>query len=510
MSSFCAPTRNGTALYKKTTRTGPVIAVAAFAAFLATFNETFLNVAFVPIMGDFGVGEETVQWLVTGYMLGAAVMVPVTAFLYRTVSTGRLFLFSVGFLVVGSVVGALAPSFAVLLTGRVLQAVGTGMLIPIGMNITLAVAPREKLGAYLGLMGAMTTLGPSVSIIAAGSLLVVTGWTTLLWVFGALSALCFAAGATVLGDVAVLTHPRLDPMSVVTISLALVGILYGISTLFFGNLVTAAAAVVIGAVSLVVFVRRQFRLDEPLLDLSTLRNVPFALGVVMNMLTLVVIFAMNILIPIYVQSTLGEPALAAALALFPAILLSAIVAPLAGRWYDRRGPRLLLPAGFGLIAVFAVLVAAVIPTGSLPLVALAYVPVICGSALVIGPVQSFAVSHLAGHQHPHGVTVMSTGFQLAGCIGSSVFVGVYAAASAASTRPANDAASAGFLAAGLAASACAVAGLIIALVAVRHTPSTGPTSTVTSSTPTSAASPPDRHDLPAETPFRRPPKAADA
>ncbi len=120
------------------------IAVAAFAAFLATFNETFLNIGFSPIMSDLGVSVSTVQWLATAYMLGAAVMVPVSSFAYRSISTRKLFLSSVGLLIVGSLIGALAQNFQILLAGRIVQALGTGLLIPVGMNITLEVAPKER------------------------------------------------------------------------------------------------------------------------------------------------------------------------------------------------------------------------------------------------------------------------------------------------------------------------------------------------------------------------------
>lgn len=153
-----------------------IIVVSAFAAFLATFNETYLNIAFTPIMQDIGVGVATVQWLATAYMLGAAVMVPVSAFAYRSIPTRILFVATTALLVIGSVIGALAQEFNVLLIGRIVQALGTGMLIPIGMNITLEVAPREKLGAYMGIMGAMKTLGPSLSVIVSGLLLSVGSW----------------------------------------------------------------------------------------------------------------------------------------------------------------------------------------------------------------------------------------------------------------------------------------------------------------------------------------------
>lgn len=404
-----------------------ILAVAAFAAFLATFNETFLNVGFAPIMSSLDVDVSTVQWLATAYMLGAAVMVPVSAFAYRSYPTRPLFCATTALLVVGSVVGALAPNFAVLLAGRIVQALGTGMLIPIGMNITLEVAPREKLGTYMGIMGAMTTLGPSSSVILAGLILAVADWSMLLWVFAALSLLCFLSGAIVLRDIAHLTHPRLDAPSVALIALALIGILYGISTIFGGNVLIAVAAIVVGAAALAIFARRQGKLEEPLIDLRPLRIVPFTVGVVVNMIALVAIFAMNIIIPTYMQSVLGTPPLVASLVLFPAILCSCVVSPIAGRIFDKSGPGILLPVGFACIAVFSVLTSAFISSASYIVLAVLYVPVICGSALIIGPVQSFALSKLSPEMNPHGVTVMSTGFQIAGCIGSSLFTGVYSA-----------------------------------------------------------------------------------
>ena len=443
-----------------------IVAVAAFAAFLATFNETFLNVAFAPIMADLHVDVSTVQWLATAYMLGAAVMVPVSAFAYRSVPTRPLFVGTVALLVAGSVVGALAPSFPVLLAGRIVQALGTGLLIPIGMNITLEVAPREKLGTYMGIMGAMTTLGPSLSVIVAGVLLAAFDWHMLMVVFAVLAAACLVFGAVMLGDITKLTHPKLDASSVALVGIALIGLMYGVSTAFSGSVAVAVGAAAVGAVFLALFVHRQKRLEQPLIDLRPLSVRPFAMGVVVNMLSLVTIFAMNIIVPTYLQSVLGMDSLMASLALFPAILLSCAASPFAGRMYDRHGARVLLPVGFLLIGVFAVAVSVFISTGSIVAIALLYIPVICGSALIIGPVQSFALSRLEPEMNPHGVTVMSTGFQIAGCIGSSLFTGVYAAVlggQAAAGASAFDAASAGFLAAGLLVAAFALVGFLLAL-----------------------------------------------
>ncbi len=457
---------HGTVSTERARKPSTILVVAAFAAFLATFNETFLNVGFAPIMESLSVDVSTVQWLATAYMLGAAVMVPVSAFAYRSFPTRQLFCVTTALLVIGSVIGALAPNFTVLLVGRIVQALGTGMLIPIGMNITLEVAPREKLGTYMGIMGAMTTLGPSSSVILAGVILAFFSWSMLLWVFAGLSLLCFLAGAIILRDIAHLTHPKLDAPSVALIAIALIGILYGISTIFGGNVVFAVASIVVGAAVLVVFVVRQGKLAEPLIDLRPLKIPPFAVGVVVNMLSLITIFAMNIIVPTFMQSALGTPPLVASLILFPAILCSCVISPLAGRIYDKQGPGVLLPLGFLCIAVFSVLTAAFIATANPVLLAIIYVPVICGSALIIGPVQSYALSKLSPEMNPHGVTVMSTGFQIAGCIGSSVFVGIYAAvgaSQAASGASAIDAMSAGMLASGVLIGVVALAGFALAL-----------------------------------------------
>ncbi|MDR0853245.1 MAG: MFS transporter [Clostridiales Family XIII bacterium] len=448
-----------------------IVAVAAFAAFLATFNETFMNVAFAPIMTDFHVEAATVQWLATGYMLAAAVMVPVSAFAYRSIPTKPLFLLTTGLLLIGSVIGALSPTFLMLLIGRIVQGLGTGMLIPVGMNITLEAAPREKLGTYMGIMGSMTTLGPSSSVIIAGFLLTFWDWPVLQWVFAGLSLLCFLVGLVFLPNVAKLTHPRLDAASVALVGLALIGILYGVSTVFAGSIPLAVVAVIVGILFMILFVKRQSKLEQPLIDLTPLKVKPFKIGVIINMISLVTMFAMNIIIPIFMQSVLGVSSFSASFILFPAIALCCILSPIAGRVYDKHGARILLPLGFAFICVFSVALSLFIGGGSVWLLAILYIPVIGGSALIIGPVQSLALSHLAPEQNPHGVTIMSTGFQIAGCIGASLFTGVYAlvtATKAAAGASVNVSGSTGFLAAGIMTAAFAFVGILLAVKIGRY------------------------------------------
>ena len=421
-----------------------VLFLAAFIAFVATFNETYLNIAFTPIMAEFSVDSATVRWLATAYMLGAAVMVPITAFLYKSFKTRNLFIVSALFLILGSVIAAFSVNFTMLLVARIIQSIGTGIMIPLGMNINIESAPRDKIGLHLGVAGAMIAIGPSVSVIASGALLSVMDWRGLFWIYTALAAVCLICGIIFMKNVTKLTHPKIDILSTILVGLGLIGLMYAISSIFTENLFLCVGIGLAGIVLLVIFIIRQVKIANPLLNLAPLKNRAFSIAVICNMLAVIVTFSMNIVIPLYLEDGIGITPLLASLCIFPAIALMAILSPIAGKIYDRHGIKVILPLGFAFVAAFCILLGCFIMNAAgihgetfflgsmeIPMVclylALLYIPVVCGTALIIGPVQSYALSKLPYEQNPHGVVIFSTGFQIAGCIGSSVFAGIYAA-----------------------------------------------------------------------------------
>ena len=404
-----------------------ILITVAFAIFLATFNETFLNVAFFSISQDFGIALSTVQWLATAYLLGAAVMVPVASFLYRKIKTKPLFISMVLLFIIGSIVGALAQNFIMLLSGRIIQALGSGMLIPICMNITLSVAEKQKIGFYMGINGAMTTLGPSLSIIISGLLLSISSWHILLWVFGAFAVVLLIFAIVSMQNVAEISKPKLDVLSVILISIGLIGLLYGISSIMSGDWLIPLIALLVGVFCLALFVIRQNKISNPLINLSPFKIKIFTISTIAIMATLCVIFAMNVLLPSFLVGALGASEFNASLTLFPAILLSCFVAPIAGKIYDKKGAGKLAFIGFVIMTIFLVVLALCRNVSSLVLIAIIYVPLIAGTALIVGPVQSYALTKLKGEQTQAGVTIISTVFQIAGSIGSSIFISIYSA-----------------------------------------------------------------------------------
>ena len=414
-----------------TIKSGRVLFVAGYATFLATFNETFLNVALNPIMKDLSVNAGIVQWVTTAYMLAAAVMVPVAGFLYKKIRTSRLMALSLILLVVGSVIGGFAPNFAVLVVARVVQALGTGMIVPIGMNLTLAVAPKNKIGVYMGIIGAMTTLGPAFGPIVAGALLAHGTWHVLFFALGVLAAICLVCSMLWIGDIAQLTHPHMDALSVALAAIGLIGLLYGVSTVFSGQTVAAVVALIIGLVALAVFVMRQRRIPEPFLNLEPFGNRAFVLGVLLVIAALMTVFSMNILLPLFMESALGFSPLQAALTLLPACIVSCVLSPVAGKVFDRFGVGWLVSVGMAVIACFVLALSFTGGSTTSARIVLLYAPAIAGCACVMGPAQSYALSSLDRRLYPHGVTIVSTTFQIAGCVGSSVFVGILSAVSVA-------------------------------------------------------------------------------
>ena len=377
-----------------------VLVAISIGAFLATFNETFLNVALTPIMHDFGVTSGDVQWVSTAYMLVAAVTVLVTSFLYRSVPTRRLSLIALALLLAGTLLGAASSSFPMLIVARCIQALGTGMIVPIGMNLTLLVAPQGKLGTYMGVVSAVTLVGPAFGPIAGGLMLSVADWHALFIVFAVLVVVAIAVNALFVGNFEKLTHPKLDVPSVALICVGLIGVMYAISTAFSGSATVAAVSFVVGAACLAAFVIRQRAIDNPLLDMRPFGDKGFVCGVLVVFIAFMAVFAMNILLPLFMQNYLGFSALDAALTLLVPCMSCVVFAPVAGKLFDRYGFKFTLPAALLMMAVFLFTMSCIGGSATALLLAAVYLTILAGCNFSIGPSQSFALDRLTDELHP--------------------------------------------------------------------------------------------------------------
>lgn len=284
-------------------------------------------------------------------------------------------------------------------------------------------------------------------------------------VFAAFTVVAIIVNLMFVGNFEKLTHPKLDIASVALICLGLIGVMYAISTAFSDQMV-AGVSFIIGAVCLGAFIVRQKKIENPLLDLRPFADKGFVCGVVVVFIAFMAVFAMNILLPLFMQNKMGFSALDAALTLLVPCMSCVVFAPLAGKLFDRYGFKYALPAALLVMAGFLFLIGHLGGSATAVLIAAVYLPILCGCNFSIGPSQSFALDRLTEELHPHGVTVCYTAIQVAGCIGSLFYVGIMSGVQQqvlSAGAAAGDAVTAGFTASCTAASVLALMGFCFAV-----------------------------------------------
>lgn len=434
-------------------------------AFLAGFNENLVNMALVSIMGEYSVGSVTAQWLVTGYMIVATVVVMSMAFLYRRIQLRLLFFFASALTLAGSVMGLLAPSFGMLMLARGVQAVGSGIFIPLMMNTVLAVAPRERLGSFLAIGSCMITFGPALAPVVCGALVTALGWHSVFLVPAVAMVLLAAIGVRAVQNCG-FSPATLDGPSVVLSALFLSSLSLGLVELTI-DAVLAVASLAVAVLSAVLFVVRQLRSDHPLIDLAPMKSRAFWPSILLTTVAMMGSFSCSVLLPLYLEGATGLTSfLAGALMLVPA-LANAGTTLLGGRIMDARGEWPLLPAGYAVIAVGFALMAVLAPSLSLPAVFVATLLVMGGTGFIFSPSQTAGLRTLSPEQNPFGVALTTTFVQIAACIGPSLYTGILSTgqeSALAAGAVANVAVAQGFASAMVVAACIAAAGCALAFV----------------------------------------------
>ena len=409
--------------------TKAIIAVLVFSGFIAVFNETILNVALSNLMAEMNVTAGTIQWIITAYMIVVAVLVPITAFLIQTFETKPLYLGAMTIFLLGTICAACSGSFVMLLVSRILQAAGTGMLIPIMMNTVLIVTPPQNRGSVMGACGAALALGPALGPTAAGILLQSFTWHALFIILIPIIIISMILGSIYLVNVSTVTKPKIDFISIILSTIGFGGFIYGISGLSEqgGNIKIVALIFIIGIISLILFGKRQMSLREPMLNLRICKYPVFTIGTLLVMISMMTIFTMAIMLPMFLQGTLETSTFIAAMALLPATLISGALTPIGGKIYDKIGAKILLPVGFAIILVPLFMLSRSNYDTSLMTIIVLFIVVDIGIALTMSPSQTVALSSLPKEYYPHGVAILNTLQQLASAIGSSLFIGIMSA-----------------------------------------------------------------------------------
>ncbi len=409
----------------------PTILIILVGTFVGSLTQTLLTSALPHIVADLGISVGLGQWLTTIYMLVIGIMVPTTSFLIGRFSTRQLFYTCMSLFFAGSLLALFSDRFSILLAGRVLQAVGTGILFPLLNVIVMELAPIQRRGFAMGIVGLTVSFAPAVAPTLSGWMSDAFGWQSIFVLLGVFSGAILLLSVFFLKDVKrAEVSGTLDKPSILCSSLGFGGLLLAFTSLsdygFFHPFVIVPLAV--GIVSLVVFVRRQLRIANPLLDVRIFKHKNFAVGTALISLYYFAFMGMGIVLPLYIQSYLGQSALVSGLTLLPGAFLMAATSPLSGWMLDRLGARITLLIGSACLTGGTMLLSlanAATPMGVLA----AYYAVRCvGLGFLLMPTTTWSVDCLHVQKIPDGIVINNTVRQVAGAIGSALMVTVMSVA----------------------------------------------------------------------------------
>ncbi|MBM7619912.1 EmrB/QacA subfamily drug resistance transporter [Bacillus tianshenii] len=401
-----------------------ILAILMIGAFIAFLNNTLLNIALPSIMTELEVGPSTVQWLTTGFMLVNGILIPTTAFLIQKYSVRHLFIAAMGLFTIGTVLAGFAHVFPMLLTGRMLQASGSAILMPLLMNVMLVSFPVEKRGAAMGVFGLIMMGAPAIGPTLSGWLIEHYDWRMLFHFVTPIAAVILLLGIFLLKDKKVRPNIRLDMFSVILSSLGFGGLLYGFSSagskgwdspLVYGT-------IIVGVVALTWFILRMLRQEKPMLNFRIYQYPMFALSSAISMVITMAMFSGMILLPIYVQTLRGISPLDAGLMMLPGAIVMALMSPITGKLFDKYGGKVLAITGLTITVVTSYFFSQLTLETSYTQLVILYTVRMFGMSMVFMPVSTNGLNQLPKRFYPHGTAMNSTLQQVSGAIGTAFLV----------------------------------------------------------------------------------------
>lgn len=405
---------------------GKILAALLFGMFIAILNQTLLNVALPKINTEFNISASTGQWLMTGFMLVNGILIPITAYLFNKYSYRKLFLVALVLFTIGSLICAISMNFPIMMVGRVLQAIGAGVLMPLGSIVIITIYPPEKRGAAMGTMGIAMILAPAIGPTLSGYIVQNYHWNVMFYGMFIIGIIAILVGFVWFKLYQYTTNPKADIPGIIFSTIGFGALLYGFSEA--GNKgwgsVEIETMFAIGIIFIILFVIRELRMKSPMLNLEVLKFPIFTLTTIINMVVMLSLYGGMILLPIYLQNLRGFSALDSGLLLLPGSLIMGLLGPFAGKLLDTIGLKPL--AIFGIaVMTYATweLTKLNMDTPYMTIMGI-YVLRSFGMAFIMMPMVTAAINALPGRLASHGNAFLNTMRQLAGSIGTAILVTV--------------------------------------------------------------------------------------
>ena len=394
---------------------------------LVVLNYTLLAPALPVIMHEMSVSETTVQWLTSVYAMVEAIIIPLNAFLLGRFSVRKLFCGAFVLFTIGSLLAGVAPTFDLLIVARIVQASATGVAMPMVWTLLLLMAPKENRGVIMGIVGVVISFAPAIGPPASGALIDLLGWRSLFFIVAALSVVVIVLTLALLRNRDGFERTAFDVASIILSSLGMFGLLYGLSTCTSSDTPWLSFALMLaGVVLLGVFVKRQGRLDVPMLRVETLKTRRFRNAIIVCCLLEAALIAIDVLLPLFLQNSLGQTPTVTGLVMAPAALAGAVTGVVAGRVFDKFGVRAIALLGAVLLEGAAVALCFCGADAWVVVVAGIYFVETIGWQCVSTPTNTWGINSLPNGVIQHGNAVMSTLMQVGASFGTAGIVSLTA------------------------------------------------------------------------------------
>ncbi|MFD2923275.1 DHA2 family efflux MFS transporter permease subunit [Halobacillus naozhouensis] len=404
----------------------PLMLVLISGAFAAILNQTLLATALPHIMADLHLEANTAQWLTSIFMLVNGIMIPITAFLIGRFTTRALFLSAMGMFAMGTLICAIAPSFSLLMVGRVIQAAGAGIIMPLMQTILFLIFPIEKRGTAMGMFGLVIAFAPAIGPTLSGWLVEQFPWRSLFYVILPIVIVDFILAYILLKNVTERTFPKLDILSIILSSLGFGGLLYGFSSAGSSGWDSQQVIIsmVVGALALTWFILRQMKLKQPILEFRVFQYKMFTLTTALGMVVFIAMIGAATVLPLLMQNMLGFTAFESGLALLPGALLMGVMNPVTGRLFDKFGAKWLAIIGLSILTITTFMFTNMSAETTFSYIAIVNAVRMLGVAMVMMPVTTAGLNQLPQHLIPHGTAMNNTMRQVSGAVGTALLVTV--------------------------------------------------------------------------------------
>ena len=401
----------------------PKLAMVAMllGAFVGMLSETSLNIALPKLMLSLHISMATIQWLVTGYMLVIGIILPLSSLISKWFTTRQIITFGLASFIIGAVISACASSFPGVLIGRMVQGIGTGLILPLMFAVAMQIFPPQKLGAVLGICALVIMFSPAIGPTLTGLILAKLSWRWIFWLFIPFLALALIFAITSLDNVNNITRPRVDWLSIIESAVGFSGLVIGASLSSRDGWlsVPVLSALIVGVVVLGFYVHRQLHLTEPILNLRLFKIPAFRTGVLLVMLDFGIILSAMYLLPNYLQNGLLIPVALTGMIMLPGGVVNAVTSALAGRLYDNIGARKPVMFGLAIALIGAVMFACTSEHSSVGYIIVAHVILMIGCPLAMSPAQTSSLNSLNGLESADGSTILNTLQQIVGALATA-------------------------------------------------------------------------------------------